>query len=113
MEARFAEACDAIVRGRFAEGFAAYVELTGAGHVGATIGLAYLHLRGEGVRRDIAKGLELLEQAAANGMGNAAYNLGALHQTGDFGVPQDPQKSRQFFLLARQLGCTLPIVEPL
>jgi TPR repeat protein len=68
-----------------------------------------MYLRGEGVKADVAKGLELLRVAAAEGSYNAAFNLGALHRSGANSVPVDLAESRRYFLLARKLGCPLSV----
>lgn len=71
--------------------------------------LAEMYLRGEGVPRNVEKGLALLELAVSRGDSTAAFNLGALHRTGDRGVPVDLARSRRYFLLAKELGCELSI----
>jgi TPR repeat protein len=50
-----------------------------------------------------------MERAASLGVSNAAFNLGALYRTGDCGVPKDSDKSKRCFLLAKELGCELPV----
>jgi TPR repeat protein len=59
----------------------------------------------------VAKGLELLETAVALGNSTAAFNLGALHRSGDCDVPIDREKSKAYFRRAKELGCELS-VEP-
>jgi TPR repeat protein len=108
-EARYEDANYASTIGRFNEAFAIYSELSQSRHVGATVALGEMYLRGEGVTQDTQRGLELLELAASLGHSTAAFNLGALHRSGGYGVPIDPEKSRRFFLMAKQLGCKLPI----
>ena len=51
----------------------------------------------------------MLRRAAAAGLSSAAFNLGALYRSGNCGVPVDAAESRRYFILARELGCTLPI----
>ena len=106
---RFEDACYASTIGEFDKAFALLSELAELGHVDAIVGLAEAYLRGEGTRQDTAKGIELLERAAVFGSSAAAFNLGALHRSGDCGVPKNHERSKRFFLLARELGCTLPI----
>jgi TPR repeat protein len=68
-----------------------------------------MYLRGEGVEQNVEKGIQLMELAASLGHSTAAFNLGALYRSGDCRVPRDQEKSRHFFLLAKQLGCELPV----
>jgi TPR repeat protein len=68
-----------------------------------------MYLRGEGVARDMEQGLRLLRLAAGWGDAIAAYNLGALHRSGADGVPRDAGANGLYFLMARDLGCKLPV----
>ena len=95
--------------GRFEEAFVIFSKLAQSSHLGSIVALAHMNLRGEGVGQNIKKGLEFMELAASMGHGIAAFNLGALHRSGDCGVPIDPLRSRRFFLLAKELGCEIPI----
>ena len=106
---RCEDADHAYCGGEFAVAASAYAELVREGCVVAAIGLGEMYLRGEGVQADLEKGLELLRRAAAAGASIAAFNLGALHRSGDCGVPVDPVESRRCFQLARELGCDLPV----
>lgn len=106
---RCEDAAYAYCCGDFEKAAAAYADLVRKGCIEATIGLGEMYLRGEGVVADWQKGLELLKRAAAAGESSAAFNLGALHRSGDCGVPVDAAQSRRYFLLARELGCPLPI----
>lgn len=110
-ESRYEEASYACTIGRFDEAFPVFFELARSGHVGATMALGQMYLRGEGVLQNLARGLELMEFAASLGQSTAAFNLGALYHSGAYGVARDPEKSRRFFLLAKELGCNLPIEE--
>lgn len=111
LELLYEEASHAANTGKFAEAFLAFSELAELGHAGALLGLGNRYLRGEGVSQNVENGLKLLEQAAALGLSMAAFSLGALHRSGDCGVPIDPERSRQFFRLAKELGCKLPVEE--
>lgn len=106
---RFEDAAYACTIGQFEEALLGFKELVNEKNSMATPLLANMYLRGQGVPPDVEKGLELLQLAASWGNSTAAYSLGALHQSGDCGVPKDLAKSRQFFLLAKELGCKLPI----
>ena len=108
-EQRYLDAAYAYTVGHFAEAMAGFSELAEAGSAKAATYLAEMFLRGEGAPQDIEKGLQLLERAASWGHANAAYNLGALHRSGAYGVPKDPEKSKRYFQLAKELGCELPV----
>jgi TPR repeat protein len=111
LESLYEDANYASTIGNYEEAFEIYDKLAETGHIGSMVALAHMYLRGEGVGQNVAKGIELMEVAASLGHSNAAFNLGALHRSGDCGVPKDPEKSRRFFLLAKELGCKLPIDE--
>jgi TPR repeat protein len=59
-----------------------------AGDPVAVLTRAHRLIRGGGVRRDVASGVSLLEQAAEAGMGSAEFSLCLLHANGS-GVPQN------------------------
>jgi TPR repeat protein len=106
---RYDEAAWAYCTGRFEEAAAGFAELVLLECAPAADYLAQMYLRGEGVGADVEKGLGLLRLAAGWGYANAAYSLGALHRSGADGVPRDAAASRHYFLLARELGCELPV----
>lgn len=106
---RYMDAAHAYCNGQFEKSLATFSELVESGNAMAATYLSNMYLRGEGVPKNVKKGLELLELAASWGDAMAAFNLGALYRTGDCGVPRDFEKSRHFFLLARELGCPLPV----
>src|SRR5262245_9408342 len=106
---RCEDAAYAYCGGEFEVAATLYAELLREGCIEAAIGLGNMYLRGEGVEANVGKGLELLRQAAAAGNHTAAFNLGALHRSGDCHVPVDAAESRRYFLLARELGCPLPV----
>ena len=106
---RFADADYAYCRGELDVAFAMYTQLLREGCIEATLGLAEMYLRGEGVEANVDKGLELLKQAVVAGSPTAAFNLGALHRSGGCRVPVDSTESRRYFLLARELGCPIPV----
>ena len=109
MEFLFEDACYANTIGEFDKAFILFSELAQRGHIDALVGLATMHLRGEGTPQDSVRGLELLERAASLGHSTAAFNLGALYRNGDCKVPRDFEKSKRFFILAKELGCQLPV----
>jgi TPR repeat protein len=109
LDLRYDDANYASTIGRYDEAFPLFAELAQSGHIGATVALAHMYLRGNGVARNVEKGLRLMESAAFLGHSNAAFSLGALYRTGDCDVPRHAEKSRQFFLLAKKLGCELPV----
>lgn len=109
IQLRFDDARYASTIGEYDKAFALFSELAAIGHAEAIRWLADSYLRGKGTRQDIEMGLELLERAASLGDSTAAFNLGALHRSGADRVPKDPERSKRFFLLAKELGCELSI----
>ena len=73
--------------------------------------LGQMYLRGDGTPPDAAMGLRLLERAALLGDWNGAYTLAVGYKIGDDGVQKDPDKSKRYFRLAKELGCELPVDE--
>ena len=108
-EVRFEDAAYAYTVGKFDEAFTGFVDLVEEHYAPAATYLALMYLRGEAVLKDVRKGMELLQLGASWGHDTAAFSLGALHCSGDDGVPIDREKSRHYFLLAKQLGCKLPV----
>ena len=108
---RCEDAAYAYCGGEFEKAATPYADLVREGCIIAVKALGEMYLRGEGVKADLQKGLELLRRAAAAGESTAAFNLGALHRSGDCGVPIDTAESRRYFLLSRELGCSLPVEE--
>ncbi len=106
---RFEDAAYAYTVGKFEEAFSGFVDLVTEHYAPAATYLAQMYLRGEAVSKDVGKGMELLELAASWGHDLGAFSLGALHRSGDYGVPIDREKSRHYFLLAKQLGCKVPV----
>lgn len=108
-ERRYDDAAYAYGEGRFDEAMAGFSQLAESGDAKAATYMAEMYLRGEGVLADVEKGLEWLQRAASWGHSTAAYNLGALYRTGACGVKRDDAKSKQYFHLAKELGCELPV----
>jgi TPR repeat protein len=108
-EIRFEDAAYAYTIGNFDEAFTGFSGLVQEHYAPAATYLAQMYLRGEAVSKDVRKGIDLLQLAAAWGHELGAFNLGALHRSGAWGVPIDREKSRHNFLLAKQLGCKLPV----
>lgn len=97
--------------GRMEETFQIYVSLVGNEDPSIFQALGEMTLRGEGVEQNTEKGLEYMKRAVELGNANAAFNLGALHRSGDCGVTVDLNTSKKYFLIARDLGCELNIEE--
>ena len=105
------DAVFAYTEGRFNDAFPVLEKLASTGNLEAIRGLAEMYLRGEGVEANVQAGIKLLRHAADLGHANSAYCLGALYRSGAYGVPRDAEQSKFFFLLAKDLGCELPIHE--
>jgi len=70
---------------------------------GDPIHFAHQHIYGNGVPKDEARGLQILEEAAAAGNAEAALKLGIRHFYG-WGDLADATKARPLFERARELG---------
>jgi hypothetical protein len=55
-----------------------------------------MNLFGRGTVRDAVKAEALFRQSAAQGNGNACYNLGWMYEKGD-GVPQNSQLAQRWY----------------
>lgn len=101
------DSCLAYQINDFETAFQGFKKLADSGNAMAIAYLAELYFRGEGVTQDTATGMLLLQKAASLGNSTAAYNLGAMHKSGVYGVPVDLDESRRYFQLARDLGSDL------
>jgi len=82
-------------------------ELEAAAAQGAPRALAHLGdllVRGDGVKKDEARGLALLERAARQGQSGAAFRLGMLLAHGDGGAAKDPARALAYFKAAAAGG---------
>jgi len=78
----------------------------GSGVQGGPLGtffLALMYLRGEGVARDEARGLELLRRSADEGYSAAQYLLGQRYLYG-LGLPRDKGRAKSYLLAASADG---------
>ena len=66
--------------------------------------LGEMLLRGDGIAKDEARGVEWLEKAARAGSSGAAFRLGMLLMNGDAGVAKDPPRALQYFRAAAAGG---------
>jgi TPR repeat protein len=92
-EIRFEDAAYAYTVGKFDEAYSGFVDLVEEYYAPAATYLALMYVRGEAVSKDVSKGMELLQLAASWGHDLGAFSLGALHCSGDDGVPIDREKS--------------------
>lgn len=106
---RYTDACGLRDAGAFAEAFYLFDTLARCDHLPSMSALASMFLRGQGVPADAEKGLALYRKATEMGGDIAAYNLGAIFRTGAYGVKPDASQSRQYFLIAKQLGCPFSV----
>lgn len=86
--------------------YAAALREFGPGEQGGPVGsffLALMHLRGEGVARDEARGLELLRSSADGDYSAAQYLLGQRYFYG-IGLPRDKDRARSYLLAAAANG---------
>lgn len=82
-------------------------ELEAAAAQGLPRALAHLGdllVRGDGVKKDEARGLALLERAARQGQSGAAFRLGMLLAHGDGGAAKDPARALAYFKAAAAGG---------
>ena len=61
-------------------------------------------LRGDGIAKDEARAVALLEKAARAGQSAAAFRIGLLLANGDAGVAKDPARSLDYFRAAAAGG---------
>lgn len=66
--------------------------------------LGEMLLRGDGIAKDEARGVALLEKAARAGHAAAAFRIGMLLANGDAGVAKDPARSLAYFRAAAAGG---------
>jgi hypothetical protein len=61
---------------------------------------------GRGVDKDFKRAAELYEVAAQNGVKNSLTNLGALFETGGFGLEKDERKAHDYFMRVQSICAT-------
>lgn len=66
--------------------------------------LGEMLLRGDGIAKNEAKGIALLEKAARSGQGPAAFRIGMLLAHGESGVAKDPARALEYFRAAAAGG---------
>ncbi len=108
-EQLYCDACYAYGEGRFKDAIDIFLDLAESGNAMAAVYVAEMYFRGEGITQDVEKGLDWLQRAASWGDSAAAYNLGAIYYSGVYRIKKDFNKSKQYFLLAKKLGCELPV----
>jgi TPR repeat protein len=92
---------------RFQEAARLYTAAVLKDYVAATTALGILHAEGQGVPRNTAEGLRLLEQAGARGSAPALHNLGSMYADGRArGVVRDPVKASEMYVDALAAGGT-------
>ncbi|MBL9202022.1 MAG: sel1 repeat family protein [Opitutaceae bacterium] len=74
------------------------------GNPKAEAALGEMLLRGDGITRDEARGVTLLEKAARAGHSGAAFRIGMLLADGEAGVAKDPARSLDYFRAAAAGG---------
>lgn len=102
-EETFVDGLAAFDAGDIEETLRIWTILTDSGDVQAAVGLAGLHLAGNGVRRDPAEAARLYRLAAERGDSNGQLNLGRLHLDGA-GVEKDPAAAYAWLTLAARQG---------
>ncbi|WP_174801770.1 tetratricopeptide repeat protein [Martelella limonii] len=79
-------------------------------HDTAQLDLALALINGQGMPRNLEKGIDWLRRAALNGNVAAASRLAYLYSKG-IGVEADPETAATFYLSARRLGLVEPDME--
>ncbi|MGI9504239.1 MAG: tetratricopeptide repeat protein [Geminicoccaceae bacterium] len=102
-EETFFDGLAAFDGGDLAETARIWRNLADAGDANAQVGLAGLHLAGNGVPRDSVEAARLYRLAAEQGDSNGQLNLGRLHLDG-IGVQQDKAAAYAWFTLAANQG---------
>jgi TPR repeat protein len=74
------------------------------GNPKAEAALGEMLLRGEGLAKDEARGIALIEKAARAGHSGAAFRIGMLLADGESGVAKDPARSIDYFRAAAAGG---------
>jgi len=75
------------------------------------LGLAEMHVKGEGVEQDYAKAIELYTKAAENGSLRAMRILMRAHDKGEFGLEADASRAGEWLLRGAEAGDRQAITE--
>ncbi|MEI9902938.1 MAG: tetratricopeptide repeat protein [Asticcacaulis sp.] len=88
----------------YAQALTWYQKAADQGYDPARYNIGNMYINGEGVAVDEAKGLDLIEQAAGNGLAKAQSRMATICHDGDYGVARDPVKAYGWALLATDGG---------
>ncbi len=113
IDEQYDDACYAYAIGEYEDAVHRFQSLVERRHALAATYLASMYARGEGVSKDAARAIELYERAINWGDPLAAYNLAASYHSGNHGIPQDRQKSKRYFLKAKEMGCEMSVDDKL
>ena len=102
-DAQLATAARAVANGQPAAAVLIYEPLAARGNGAAQVALANLLLRGAGIVRNPPRAIDLLQQAIASNVTEAARILGDVYLDGD-GVPTDRERALQLYRLAAAQG---------
>jgi TPR repeat protein len=91
-------------RGLYEEAIQHWEKAAKAGDAGAAYRLSVEYSNANVVKRDLARALEYLEQAAAADDPRGLQDMGSLYDEGIFGFKQDREKAAQLYLRAAAKG---------
>jgi len=94
----------ALDAGKHALAFRSLLPFAEAGNAEAQSIIGFLYYMGMGVDRDLHMAIEWLRKAIDQGRGDAAHNLGTLYLTCEPELPRNPEKTRELYLKAKDLG---------
>lgn len=101
--AGFDEAYNAYNSGDYRVAYKGFKQLAQDGHVKAQYLLGLLYLNGQGVGKNLDKGIDWLKQAAGNGSYLAAAELGQIYASGK-GVAMDTEEAAKWIELSSLLA---------
>lgn len=104
MTGKIEDALDLLEKGRYEDAFAMLLPYAEQGDIRAQASVGFLYQTGLGVKRDIATAIKWLEEAAKQGSGEAAHNMGTLYLTCEPDLLVDKTKSRYWFERAKEMG---------
>ncbi len=103
-QAEYEEGMQYFYEGQMGDAHAMYEKAAEMGYADGLNAAAIDYLWGEGVEKDVPRGLQMMQQAAAEGSAKANRNFGLYYLSGDFDLPEDPVKAKQYLQEGAELG---------
>lgn len=97
-------AVEAMRSGDFAEAYCIMRPLAEFGDADAQYNIGWMYMNGYGLRVNDSLALEWWQKASRQRHADASFSIGMLYSMGEGGIPKDPNKAIDYYLLALEEG---------